>query len=235
MVGSGGISEGLGLAPREIIEEKRRYVEEELIREYPLYFLEMNPAQERFIRVKNRFGRIPRRRIFEAGNKLGKSLIGVAEDIAWSVGYRPWLPPDDPDHKIPVKVPNTGLIACETMMHSVAEKIEPLLRLLIPKICRPAFKKGNQGVLSKVELPYGCYGEKCGSVIYIRSYDQRADSFEGIDYDGYVHWDEPPPLEIFRAVERGKVAANAPSWFTMTPLKEAWVYDMLSSKAGVVI
>ncbi len=339
-------------------------IDARLLREYPLMFLEMNDAQERFIRVRNRFGRTPKRRIFEAGNKVGKCLtystlietpdgevsvgslfekgkpfrvyawdgqkkvvadagapfkkegvhrcyriemsdgrwveaadlhrilcddgayrnvfelaafflcvqdnhiisikpvksqvvydftvekyhnyfagglihhnseIGIAEDIAYSVGYRAWLPSDDPDHKVNVKVPNIGLIACETMMHSVAEKIEPTLRKLIPKTCQPVFKPGSAGILIKVTLPYGCYGEKCGSTIYIRSYDQRADSFEGIDYDGYVHWDEPPPLDMFRAVERGKMVANADSWFTMTPLKQAWVYDLFSSKAAVVV
>ena len=84
-------------------------------------------------------------------------------------------------------------------------------------------------------LHRGCYGERCGSTIYIRSYVERPDSFEGIDYDGFVHWDEPPPLGVFKAVERGKVVSNAASWFTMTPLKEPWVLSMLSSRAATVI
>ena len=73
-------------------------------------------------------------------------------------------------------------------------------------------------------------GNKCESEMYIRSYDQEADSFEGIDYD-WEHWDEPPPKKILQAAERGKVVTNAPSWFTMTPLKEAYIYDEYSLKA----
>src|SRR3989304_951391 len=44
-------------------------VEREVRKEFPLFFLEMNEAQERFIRVKNKAGRSPRRRINEMGNK----------------------------------------------------------------------------------------------------------------------------------------------------------------------
>lgn len=202
-------------------------------REFPIYFLEMNDAQERFIRVKNRFGRTPKRRIFEAGNKVGKTHMGICEDIAHAVGYRCWLPESDPDYRVPVKTPpNIGLVACETMMHSVAEKIEPMLKLLIPKTCQPVFKPGPTGILIRVKLTLGPYGEKCGSEIHVRSYDQRPDTFEGIDFD-WVHYDEPPPQNIYTAVERGKVVTNASSWFTMTPLKEPWVYDQLSLKAAV--
>jgi phage terminase large subunit-like protein len=205
-----------------------------MLREFPLLFLEMNDAQERFIRVKNRFGNTPKRRLFEGGNKIGKTWIGLAEDIAYSVGYRCWLPPDDPDHKVDIKVPNIGLIGCETMMHSVAEKIEPMLKQLIPKTCQPVFKPGPTGILIRVKLPFGIYGEKCGSEIHVRSYDQRPDTFEGIDFE-YVHYDEPPPNPIYTAVERGKVVTNASSWLTMTPLKEPWVYDQLSMKAATIV
>ena len=163
------------------------------------------------------------------------TFIGIAEDLSYSLGYRPWLPLDDPDRVIDVRVPNIGLIGCETAVHSVSEKIGPLLRLLIPRTCGAEFRPGPSGYLSRVILHRGCYGERCGSTIYIRSYVERPDSFEGIDYDGFVHWDEPPPLGVFKAVERGKVVSNAASWFTMTPLKEPWVLSMLSSRAATVI
>ncbi len=200
--------------------------------EYPLYYLEMNDAQDRFVRVRNGKGKTPRRRLFEAGNKVGKTYQGLAEDISYAVGYRCWLPSWDKDYKVDIKVPNVGLIACETMMHSVVEKIEPGLKMLVPKVCNPVWKPGPTGTLIRVTLPFGCFGEKCGSVIHIRSYDQRPDTFEGIDSD-WIHYDEPPPLGIFKATERGKIVSNAASWLTMTPLKEAWWYDMLSTKAAV--
>lgn len=214
--------------------EKIVEVQGRLLRDFPLLFLDMNDAQERFIRVKNRFGRTPLRRLFEAGNKLGKTYGGLAEDISYAVGYRCWLPPDDPDYKIAIRVPNIGLVGCETKIHSVSEKLEPVLRVIVPKTCQPRFKPGPNGVLSMVELPYGPFGEKCGSRFYLRSYDERPETFEGIDFD-WVHWDEPPPQKVFLAAERGKMVTNAPSWFTMTPLKEPWIYELFSSKAAICV
>jgi len=205
-------------------------IEEQLLKDFPLYFLEMNNFQERFVRVKNSAGRTPRRRLGEAGNKVGKTYIGLAEDIAHAIGYRPWLMEDDPDYKIDIEIPNVGLIGCETMAHSVVEKMHPTLKYLIPKTCDPVFKKNPQGYLTTVTLQSDGKGNKCGSQFHLRSYDQDADTFEGIDYH-WLHWDEPPKVQIYRATERGKIVTNAPSWFTMTPLKEPYIYDELSLKA----
>ena len=207
-------------------------IEAQLERDFPLMFFEMLEPQEKFIRVKISRGRTPRRRLFEAGNKCGKTTIGVVEDIAHAFGYRPWLDEDDPDYLIPmIKVPNVGLVCGETIMHSIAEKIEPEFRRLIPKTCKPVFKAGPTGTSIKVTLTYDWKGKKLGSVIYFRSYDQRADTFEGLDQD-WIHFDEPPPENVLTAIERGKVVTNAPSWYTMTPLKSPVIYDKYSSRAA---
>ena len=182
----------------------------ELRGRYPLMFLQMNDTQTKFIRVKNSQGRTPRRRILESGNKNGKTYGGIAEDIAHMMGFRPWLRPDDTDYKIDIKVPNIGLVVGETVMHSIAEKIVPTFRELIPDYCKAVFKAGPTGVPIKVTLPIDVYGGKCGSECYLRSYDQRADSFEGIDF-AWLHCDEPPPEDVLMAIERGKVVTNAPS------------------------
>lgn len=200
--------------------------------EFPLFFIEMNPVQERFIRVKNHNGVTPRRRILEAGNKLGKTFIGLAEDLAHMMGFRPWLQETDPDFKIDIKVPNIGMIGCETYKHSVTEKIEPMLRFLTPSICQPVFKPGPTGVLNILTLPFDCFGKKCGSKAYLRSYDEHPSTFEGIDYE-WIHNDEPPPEPINTAIDRGKVVTNAPSWYTMTPLKEAYIFNKFSQRAAV--
>jgi phage terminase large subunit-like protein len=126
------------------------------------------------------------------------------------------------------------MVAGETLLHSIAAKIEPLFRFMIPDFCDPQFKVGSTGTVIRLKINYNTKGEDCGSVIHFRSYDQRPDTFEGIDYD-WLHWDEPPPEDILKAAERGKAVSNAPSWFTMTPLKEPFIYNMFSSRAAVVI
>ncbi len=198
--------------------------------EYPLFFLEMNEMQKKFIRVKNKHGLTPKRRLDESGNKAGKTEIGLAEDIAHSIGSRIWLHENDPDYKINIKIPNIGLIGCETLSQSVMQKIWPTLDRLIPKTCSFRPKKNPMGQVGQIIFERDPFGNKCESQIYIRSYDQEAKTFEGIDYD-WIHWDEPPPKDVIQAAERGKISSNAPSWFTMTPLRQPYIYDEYSLRA----
>ena len=197
----------------------------------PFWFLEMNEMQRAFIRVKNRVGLTPKRRLNESGNKGGKTEIGIAEDLAHAFGKRYWLDEDDPDYKINIRVPNQGLIGCETLSQSVMQKIWPTLKRLIPFTTQYKTKRNPMGQIGEIRFLTDPEGEKCESAIFIRSYDQDPDTYEGIDYD-WIHWDEPPPKDILQAAERGKIATNAPSWFTMTPLKEAYIYDEYSLKAS---
>jgi hypothetical protein len=199
--------------------------------------LRMNRIQEPFIRAKNKFGRTPKRRFLECGEKVGKTRINIAEAIAHAMGFRPWLErPEsqgrfsDPDYEISIRVPNQGLVACMTMAQSVTGKVEPELEALIPPHCAPEWKRDTTGALKSVRLKFDYEGKPCGSTIHIRSYNQLPETFLGIDYDWYS-WDEPPPEAILKAAERGKVTSNAPSWFAMTPLSEAYIYDRFSVKA----
>lgn len=205
-------------------------INDKIIAEYPLFFMELNDMQNKFIRVKNKNRQTPKRRLAESGNKAGKTRIGIAEDLAHCFGKRIWLDENDPDYVIQIAIPNKGLIGCETLAQSVMQKIWPELKQLIPKTCKILTKKNPQGQITHITIETGPEGEACGSEIFIRSYDQDADTFEGIDYD-WIHWDEPPPKPILQGAERGKAVTNAPSWFTMTPLKEAYIYDEYSLKA----
>jgi hypothetical protein len=195
-----------------------------------LGLIRMNRVQDRFIRVKNSSGRTPRRRLLTTGEKTGKTFISMAEGLAHAMGYRPWLEESDPDYKISVRIPNQGLVACQTMAQSVTAKIEPTLESLIPQHCAPVWKRDTTGALKSVTLRYDYLGKQSGSTLHIRSYNQEAKTFLGIDYD-WAAWDEPPPKEILIATERGKVVSNAPSWFAMTPLSEPYIYEMFSVKA----
>lgn len=192
--------------------------------------LRMNRVQEPFIRIKNSAGRTPKRRFLECGEKVGKTRINIAEAIAHSMGFRPWLDKNDPDFKISIRVPNQGLVACMTMAQSVTAKVEPELLALIPAHSAPEWKRDTTGALKSVKLRFDYLGQQCGSTIHIRSYNQAPETFLGIDYE-YLSWDEPPPEKILIAAERGKVVSNAPSWFAMTPLSEAYIFDRFSVKA----
>jgi len=205
-------------------------VKESIKKYLPLYYLQMNRVQEKFIRCKNRQERMPKTRLLEMGNQSGKTTIGVAEDIAHAMGFRPWLKSDDPDYRIPIKVPNIGMVGCEVAGQTLAQRIEPLFLGFIPKHCLPDVSRYSDGSMKTLVLNSDYKGDPCGSTIHFRSYVQPAESYEGLIFD-WMHWDEPPPRAVLNAAERGKMATNAPSWFTMTPLKEPYIYDIFSLKA----
>ena len=204
---------------------------EDKVREYVrLFFLEMNRAQEPFIRAKNKRGRTPRARLFESGNQVGKTSIGVAEDLAHAFGFRPWLNQDDPDYKIAIRVPNNGIVGCEVAGQTLAQRIEPEFMSLIPRYCAPEITRYSDGSIKSLTLGFDPLGKPCGSAIHFRSYVQPAESYEGTVLD-WIHFDEPPPQAILTAATRGLMSTNGPSWYTMTPLKEAYIYDLLSLHA----
>lgn len=157
-----------------------------------LGFLMMNRAQEPFIRIKNNRGRTPRTRLFESGNQVGKTSIGVAEDIAHAMGFRPWLEDDDPDYKINVRVPNNGLVGCEVAGQTLAQRIEPEFMQLIPQYCGVTTTRYSDGSIKSLHIALDFNGKPCGSTIHFRSYVQSAESYEGVVLD-WIHFDEPPP------------------------------------------
>ena len=195
-----------------------------------LPMLLMNRVQEQFVRCHNKSGRMPRTRLFEGANQSGKTTLGVAEDLAHAMGYRCWLDTNDPDFRIRIKVPNVGMVGCEVAGQTLAQRIEPLFREFIPPQCEAEYEKYSDGSMKSVTLRYDYFGNRCGSKIHFRSYVQGADTFEGLIFD-WIHWDEPPSQAILNAASRGKMASNAPSWFTMTPLKEPYIYDIFSVNA----
>jgi hypothetical protein len=217
-----------GYKPGDPIDKEK--IADSLKKYLPLYYLQMNRVQERFVRIKNSSGRMPKTRLMESGNQGGKTTMGVAEDIAHAMGFRPWLKPNDPDYRIPIKVPNIGMVGCEVAGQTLAQRIEPLFLSFIPAHCAPEISRYSDGSMKTLVLHSDYNGSPCGSTIHFRSYVQPAESYEGLIFD-WIHWDEPPPRPILNAAERGKMATNAPSWFTMTPLKEPYIYDIFSLKA----
>lgn len=172
-------------------------------------------------------------RVASGGNRSGKSTAGINEDVAHALGYRPWLKKDDPDYKIPVMVPNKGLICGESFGEQVAKVLVP--KLLgdpergvpgaVPTEFLQGVKRNPAGIVTQIHF-------KNGSTIFLQSYDQDVDLYESADYD-WFHPDEPPPRPIWVAVQRGLADRRGRTWLTMTPLKEPWIYDEIYSRKDV--
>ena len=175
-----------------------------------------HPKQEEFIRSK------ARTRLVLGGNRSGKSEGGTIEDVSHALGYRPYLDPSDPDYKVDVPIPNKGRICGEDYRNHIGNVIIPKLKTWIPKHELTSIKRNPQGV----EI---LFVFKNGSTIELMTYEQDSEKFEGSDND-WVHFDEPPPRDIYIAATRGLIDRMGKCWFTMTPLKEAWIKNEIWDK-----
>lgn len=66
------------------------------------------------------------------------------------------------------------------------------------------------------------------SVFDIMTYESDPDSAEGWDGD-WIWFDEPPPRDMYIAAVRGLVDNEGLCWFSLTPLKEPWLFDEIYS------
>jgi len=193
----------------------------------PIRYYRANRAQEPFHHSVTPKGSIPKLRVFEAGNKVGKSCAALVEGLSFSRGFRSWLPEDHPQYRIPVRVPNTGRIIAEDFPTGIQQNIVDLLKQWRPVGEMPGaerwFKKNQAGYYSQIFF-------NNGSIIHLMSYDQDPAKFEGVDWD-WCMYNEPPPRDVFIGNERGKIAKGGWSWMAYTPLKEPWIYDEIVLRA----
>lgn len=219
-----GSHEGLDLSSLSLPELKRLYAdleEYELARRRsPVTFYQPNPIGQ------DPFHRSPKRiRILLGGNRSGKSTAGINEDIAHSLGYRPWLAKDDPDYIVlnaegdPIPVPNTGTVLGESFKVAVGRTLWPTFEAWLPNGLVKRVQRNQQGVVDKVEFTNG-------SSISFMAYNQMPKEFEGFR-EYWSHYDEPPPRNIFIANERSLVDFSGRSWFTLTPVRQPWIWQDL--------
>lgn len=82
-------------------------------------------------------------------------------------------------------------------------------------------KRGNMGIEVYWHIKHANGGE---SFFDIMTYEQDPFSAEGWDGD-WVWFDEPPPRDMYIAAVRGLVDNEGLCWFSLTPLKEPWLFD----------
>jgi phage terminase large subunit-like protein len=202
------------------IDEKREVVEawDELLRlwdSHAAYMFEPHPQQTLFLHPDRDV--FPRIRVFQGGNRTGKTEIGILEDFAFAHGERPW-----DGTKTPLRVPNRGRII--TSSYDIQKKvIEPKIKRLWPDDAIATMKRGQQGHLSEIHF-------KNGSWVDFLSYEQEPLKHEGADID-WLHADEPPPQDIWIGNMRGLVDRGGMAWITMTPLVEPWLMDEVIVRA----
>jgi len=191
--------------------------EERAIEKNKIRFFVPTEKQEEFIRPKAKI------KLFFAANKTGKTANTIIEDISHCLGYRPYLSPKDPDYRTLFKPPVKIRIYGEDFTQHIGGVIVPALKEWIPQ-GEFTYQEGNpkknpQGVATFWKF-------KNGSTIELLTYEQSSEKSEG--WDGHlVHFDEPPPRATYIAAKRGLVVNGGICLFSMTPLKEPWLYDEL--------
>ena len=158
-------------------------------------------------------------RQFLGGNRSGKTVAGINEDIAWALGEH-WY------FDLP-KPPIHGRIITVDFKNGANKIIVPKLKEWIPpsKLIEGSWEKsynGNDHVLTLEN----------GSTIEIMSHEQELDKFAG-SARHWVHFDEEPPQDIFEECKARLVDYNGRWWMTMTPVDGmTWTYDEIYDKRG---
>jgi hypothetical protein len=168
-------------------------------------------------------------RLVLGDNRSGKSVAGVCEAIAHSLGYRPWLPVDHP-HRIvrltngePIPVPNIGRVLAQNYNQAIKQNIYPKFQEWAP-LGQYKVKYDTRQI--PVEIVWDN-----GSKIYFMSDDQEDDVFEGTA--GHWFWcDEPPSYNKYVALMRGIVDFSGHGWLTLTPLSQPWIADVIEARGN---
>lgn len=168
-------------------------------------------------------------RLVLGSNRSGKSVAGVAEAIAHSLGYRPWLPEDHPNRIVrltngeQIPVPNIGRVIAQNAQQAIKQTIWPKYEEWAPRGWYKV-KRDNRGI--PTELTW-----KNGSKVYFMSNEQDDMAFEGTN--GHWFWgDEPFDYRKYTGLRRGLVDFDGHCWMTMTPLTQPWIHDVIVSRVG---
>ena len=148
-------------------------------------------------------------------NRSGKTTVGVVETGYHLTGrYPDWWEGRRWDRPVKWRVfGNSFQKGCKVLVRKFEEWLPP--DTIVAKF------RNNV----KVDVEWFVRHKTGGnSTMELMSYEQEADDAEGWDGDG-VLFDEPPPRPIYIATVRGLVDSDGITLFTLTPLKEPWLFD----------
>ena len=158
-------------------------------------------------------------------NRSGKTTSGIVEDALHSTGLYPdWYPEDKQWRKA-----TRGRIFAKDF-RVVNEVITPEINRWFPKSVVKDKDRNNQGVYTKYYIKHT---SRAISTFDIMTYEMDSDQCEGW-YGHWVHWDEPPPRAHRAATVRGLTDYGGYEYFSLTPLKEPWIFDEVYQNPEVI-
>lgn len=153
-------------------------------------------------------------RLFIGGNRSGKTVGGVTEDVFWLTGQHPYWQKFNP--------PVRGRVVAVDFDNGVEKIILPEIARWLPpsSLIDGSWERSYSRSLRTLTLTNG-------STVEFMSYDQDTDKFAGTSRH-FVHFDEEPPQYIFDECMMRLVDTGGNWWVTMTPVEDmTWTYDGL--------
>lgn len=158
-------------------------------------------------------------RLILGGNRSGKTISSF-HDVMWQLlgDYPAWYP-----EALKIFPPVYSRWVATDFKKGVGGVFQPYMDALIPRKLVKRIQKTQYGVYEKIFF-------ENGSILDIMTHEQDIEVFEG--WSGHrAHFDEPPPRDRYIATKRGLIDYGGKSSFSLTPLKEPWIFDELHEKA----
>lgn len=218
------------LARRELALEKRAV---ELLRENQVTFY--NPHEKQAAFHANACFRY---RYARTGNRFGKSEMGAAEDVAFALGYRPWVPEGNVLRTLGIPThPTKGLVVTtdwdkskEVFTEQEGTNVGKLIKY-IPRSALGQPTRNHSGAIDRIPVRHISGGWSVIHLDTVKSYKQNPLGQESSVWD-WAHIDEPCPEGMWKAIARGLVDRGGRGWFTCTPLTEPWIDDAFVPDLG---
>lgn len=155
-----------------------------------------------------------KKKLYIGGNRSGKTVGGIVEDIWWLIGKHPF-------RKTP-SGPVRGRVVSVDFVNGIEKIILPMFKQWLPAsyLINGSWEDSYDKLLRTLTLANGSFVE-------FMSYDQDLDKFAGTSRH-FIHFDEEPPKDIFTECTARLVDTGGSYWITMTPVEGmTWVFDDL--------
>lgn len=153
-------------------------------------------------------------RLYIGGNRSGKTVAGVIEDIWWLTHRHPY-------RKTP-EGPIRGRLVCVDFPNGWEKIVKPVITQWIPPSClvNGSWTDSFNNRTRTLHLANGSFLE-------IMSYDQEVEAFAGASRH-FTHFDEEPPEVIWQECRMRLLDTAGSWWISMTPVEGMeWIEDKL--------